>query len=50
MNADIQHFLKNIRVSVIPRYFLLDKDGKVVSDDAPRPSEEALERLIRTYP
>lgn len=49
MNADNSPFLKEYKVSGIPRYFLLDKDGKVISEDAPRPSEEALERLIRKY-
>jgi hypothetical protein len=35
------------KVFGIPRYFLLNKDGKVISDDAPRPGEAALEKLIR---
>lgn len=49
MNTDNSPFLKEYKVFGIPRYFLLNKDGKVISDDAPRPSEEALERLIRKY-
>lgn len=49
MNPENSPFLKEYKVFGIPRYFLLNKDGKVISDDAPRPSEEALERLIRKY-
>jgi thiol-disulfide isomerase/thioredoxin len=47
MDADSSPFLKEYKVFGIPRYFLLNKDGKVISDDAPRPGEAALEKLIR---
>lgn len=48
-NSDNSQFLKQYKIFGIPRYFLLNKDGQVISEDAPRPSERALERLIRKY-
>ncbi len=39
-------FLKKYVVDGIPRFILLDKDGKIVSADAPRPSEKRLISLL----
>lgn len=49
LNTNSSQFLKQYKIFGIPRYFLLNKDGQVLSDDAPRPNEESLERLIRKY-
>lgn len=38
---------KNYRIETIPRYLLFDKNGKIINDDAPRPSENELEELIK---
>ncbi|MCE7059347.1 TlpA disulfide reductase family protein [Dyadobacter sp. CY343] len=41
---------KQYRISSIPRYFLIDKSGKIVDSNAPRPSDDKLvseiERLL----
>jgi len=49
LNANNSQFLKQYKIFGIPRFFLLDKDGQVLSDDAPRPSDKVLETLIRKY-
>ncbi|WP_276480257.1 thioredoxin-like domain-containing protein [Paraflavitalea pollutisoli] len=41
--------LKNNTVMSVPRYMLLDKTGKVIADDAPRPSDPALLSLIEQH-
>ena len=38
---------KNYNIKTIPRYLLFDRDGKIIDDDAPRPSEKKLEKLIK---
>ncbi len=47
-NAFDSEFAKVYGINAIPRFMLFDKDGKVVSIDAPRPSEESTEGLIRS--
>lgn len=37
---------KYYKVNTIPRFLLFDKEGKIISVDAPRPSEPALKTLI----
>lgn len=39
-------FLENYVVDGIPRFILLDKDGKIIDANAPRPSQEELITLI----
>lgn len=36
-------------VSGIPRYILIDKEGKIISADSPRPSNENLRKLLDTW-
>ncbi|NRB62003.1 MAG: TlpA family protein disulfide reductase [Saprospiraceae bacterium] len=38
---------KNFKIETIPRYLLFDKNGKIINDDAPRPSENELKKLIK---
>ena len=38
---------KNFKIETIPRYLLFDKNGKIINEDAPRPSENELEKLIK---
>jgi thiol-disulfide isomerase/thioredoxin len=38
---------KNYKIKTIPRYLLFDKNGKIIDDDAPRPSENELIKLIK---
>ncbi|MES2457387.1 MAG: TlpA disulfide reductase family protein [Bacteroidota bacterium] len=46
LNADQASFIKRYNINAIPRYMLIGKDGKVLSADAPRPSEPKLAALI----
>lgn len=44
-------FLKELNLASIPRYILINKDGKIISNDAPRPSsgdllQKAISKLI----
>ena len=39
-------FIQDYKVSGIPRFILIDPDGKVVNPDAPRPSSEKLKELL----
>ncbi|WP_158626851.1 TlpA disulfide reductase family protein [Flavobacterium sp. GT3R68] len=41
--------LKEINVSSIPRYILVSKEGKIITSDAPRPSDPKLKVLIEEY-
>lgn len=38
---------KNFKIEAIPRYLLFDKNGKIINDNAPRPSENELKKLIK---
>ena len=49
LNADQASFTKHYNIKSIPRYMLIGKDGKVLSDDAPRPSDLKLKGLINRY-
>ncbi|NBB21706.1 redoxin family protein [Runella sp. CRIBMP] len=39
-------FAKHFKISSIPRYILIGKDGKVISADAPRPSDPKLRQIF----
>ena len=39
-------FVQNFRIRGIPRFILLDKEGNVVSPDAPRPSNPNLRKML----
>jgi thiol-disulfide isomerase/thioredoxin len=41
-----QSFLKRYNVSTIPRYMLIDQNGKMINADVPRPSDPKLKKLI----
>jgi thiol-disulfide isomerase/thioredoxin len=49
LNSNSSTFMKQYRVQSIPRYMLVDKSGKMLNDDAPRPSEAKLRTLIDQY-
>ena len=46
-NWEKSKLYKNYNIKTIPRYLLFDKEGKIISDDAPRPSDKKLEELIK---
>lgn len=39
-------FIKDYLINGIPRFILIDPEGKIISSDAPRPSEPALMELL----
>lgn len=39
-------FMKNYSVTAIPRFILLDPEGKIVSANAPKPSDKSLKTLL----
>jgi thiol-disulfide isomerase/thioredoxin len=41
--------IKKFNISTIPRYMLIGKNGKIISEDAPRPSDPKLKMLIDKY-
>ncbi|MDE1193017.1 MAG: TlpA disulfide reductase family protein [Arachidicoccus sp.] len=45
-SPDQSSFAKKFKINTIPRYILIGKDGKVISADAPHPSDKALQELI----
>lgn len=40
---------KDYKITGIPRFMLFDKEGKIITVDAPRPSEPELKTLIEKY-
>ncbi|WP_299275111.1 thioredoxin-like domain-containing protein [uncultured Psychroserpens sp.] len=47
-NWEKSSLYKTYKIKTIPRYLLFGKDGKIINDDAPRPSETELIKLIKT--
>lgn len=41
--------LKKINLSTIPRYVLIGKDGKIINNDLPRPSDKEIEKKLDYY-
>ncbi|PUZ20940.1 Thioredoxin-like [Chitinophaga costaii] len=42
-------FLKDYRINLIPRFMLLRRDGGIISEDAPLPSDIHLQKMIARY-
>jgi thiol-disulfide isomerase/thioredoxin len=49
VKSDKDKLMQEINVSSIPRYVLFGKDGKIIDNDAPRPSSTEIETLIEKY-
>ncbi|SMO38740.1 TlpA family protein disulfide reductase [Solitalea koreensis] len=47
-NAD-RHLQKAYGISTIPRFMLFDKNGNVINEDAPRPSDPKLKEILIRY-
>lgn len=45
-NPNEATFVKKFKISTIPRYILIGKDGKVINQDAPPPSDPQVKKLI----
>jgi hypothetical protein len=37
---------KQFKINTIPRYMLIDKNGKVIDDNAPRPSDKEIRGVL----
>jgi thiol-disulfide isomerase/thioredoxin len=48
-NSKNSKFLRQIELELIPRYIILDKEGKLVEMNAPRPSSEAIVGTLAKY-
>ena len=42
-------FAKEYNITAIPRFMLFDKEGKIISINAPRPSDEQIENYLNQY-
>ena len=43
-----KQFMSNWGIGGIPRFIMLNKEGRIVQSDAPRPSDEKLIEMINT--
>lgn len=48
-NGD-QSFTEAYQVSGIPRFILIDTEGKIITDNAPRPSSQQIHNLLKNLP
>ena len=46
LNPKAAKFMYEYNINLIPRYMLIDKNGKIVNDNAPRPSSEEIELIL----
>ena len=49
INVEKSSFVKQFGIHTIPRYILIDKEGKIIDADAPRPSDPSLKELLNQY-
>lgn len=47
LNPKAAKFLYEYNINLIPRYMIIDKNGKIVNDNAPRPSSEEIEQELK---
>ena len=46
LNPKAAKFMYEYNINLIPRYMLIDKNGKIVNDNAPSPSSEEIELIL----
>ena len=46
---DASAFLKEIRLTSIPRYLIFDRNGKLVNQSAPRPSDKSIDAALKRW-
>lgn len=47
-NPEKSEFKNRFKINAIPRYFLINKEGEIVNQDAPRPGDETIESLLNS--
>lgn len=48
VNTDSSQFLQEINLGTIPRYLILNKEGKLLQSNAPSPSSEQIREVLET--
>jgi thiol-disulfide isomerase/thioredoxin len=46
LNSKGSSFIKEYKITTIPRYMIIDKNGKVINGNAPRPSDPKIRQLF----
>ena len=41
-------FIEGYYIQAIPRFIILDKEGKIINSDAPRPSQPELQDILNS--
>lgn len=49
INPEAQQFIKDLKIDFIPRYIILNSEGKVIEDNAPGPEGEQLSEVLFEY-
>jgi thiol-disulfide isomerase/thioredoxin len=49
LNSKDASFIKQFKISSIPRYMVFDKKGKLLNSDAPRPSDNKIHVILTAY-
>ena len=42
-------FAKEYNITAIPRFMMFDKEGKIISINAPRPSSDKIDTFLQKY-
>ena len=45
-NWKSSEIVKRFKITLIPRYLLIGKNGQIISDDAPSPEDKRLQEII----
>lgn len=48
-NSKSSNFITGNKITTIPRYMIIDKNGKIVNPDAPRPSSTEIRTMLKKY-
>jgi thiol-disulfide isomerase/thioredoxin len=48
-NAFNSFFIKQYAIDAVPRFILIDKEGKIISGDAPKPSSDKIEEFFNQH-
>ena len=49
LNPKAAKFMYEYNIQLIPRYMIIDKNGKIVNDNAPRPSSEEIAHILSEF-
>ena len=46
LNPENSKFIKEHKLNAIPRYMIIDKEGKIINSNAPRPSDPKISKVF----